>query len=244
MLPSRIHCFTLLLFLLTSPISALNTVYIPADVFSPTDSSYNYTNASCTSLLTHANATSSVNFQNSLIGGFSDSGTSPSEPFLLTVAVNEVVNNATDSTGADTTIWFGMHQDRNLKQDGLDFAGCAIIIDGLPLDSIKRGQTDNGSCEQTFSAKCATALIQRIADISYNLAQYAVPGEDGNRTTGMYQSICDNIASQLSDKNHVPDDCKTFRDEGSETLWFNHETERTFFYSRTFTIPPLSKSQT
>lgn len=231
MLPSSIHSLALLLFFLTSPMSALNTVNIPPNVSLPTDSSYNYTNASCNSLLTHANATASRSFESPLLGGLFHNGPSSSEAFLLTAAVNEVANNATNSTGIDTTIWFGMPPDRNLPQDGLFYGGCAIIIDGLPLDSIKRGQADSGSCEQTFSESCTKALINRIARISTDMAIYAVPGVNGNRTAAMYPQICENTALQLSDKNGVPNECKKFRDEGSEKLWFNYETERTFFSS-------------
>ena len=227
MLPSSIHHLSLLFFL-TSSISALNTVNIPPNVSLPTNSSYNYTNASCNSLLTHANATASRSFRSPLLGGFSGNGSSPSDAFLLTAAVNEVVNNATNSTGIDTTIWFGMPPDRNLPQDGLSYAACAIIIDELPLDSIKRGQADNGSCEQTFSESCNQALINRLAEITIDMANDAVPGQNGNWTTSMYPDICENIASQLSDKDGVPNECKKFRDEGSEKLWFNYETERMF----------------
>ena len=230
MLPSSIHSLALLLFVI-NPISTLNTVNIPPNVSSPTNSSYNYTNASCTSLLTHANATASKSFQSLLLDDISlhNLATIASETLLLTAAVNEVVNNATNATAADTTIWFGVHQDRNLPQDGLPFAGCAIIIDGLPLDSIKRGQADDGSCKQTFSDSCTKALTKRVATISDSLSDYAVGGEYGNRTTEMYPQICDIIATQLSNKENVPNECKKFRDEASEVLWFRYETERTFF---------------
>ncbi|KAL8795418.1 MAG: hypothetical protein Q9195_002159 [Heterodermia aff. obscurata] len=222
MLLSSADCFTLLLFCFTNPISALNTVNIPPNISLPTNSSHDYTNASCTSLLTHANATASRSFQSPLLGGFTELGSSPNETFLLTAAVNEAVNNATNATGIDTTIWFGVHQDRNLPQDGLAFAGCAIIIDALPLDSIKRGQADNGTCAQTFSESCTKALINRTAAISADWAGYGVGLGDQKY---MYLDICSNIALQLSDKDHVPDECKEFRDAGSETLWFNYEVE-------------------
>ena len=222
MLSSSFHYVALLLFFLISPLSALNTVNISPDVSAPTNSSYNYTNASCASLLTHANATASRSFESPhLLGGFDH--TSPSVTFLLTAAVNEVVNNATNSTGVDTTIWFGVQSDNHLRLDNLDFAACAIIIDGLPLDSIKCGQADNGSCEQTFSANCTNALIERVVGISNYTWEYA---NTGNRTSAMYQALCENIAWQLSEKDNVPDECKEFRDEGSEELWFTYETER------------------
>ena len=246
-----------ILFFLISPLSALNTVNIPSDVSEPTNSSYSYTNASCTSLLTHANATSSRSFPSRFLGGFDDNSTFPSKTFLLTAAVNEVVNNATNSTGVDTTIWFGTHPDSDLAQDGLSFAACAIIIDGLPLDGIKRGQADDGFCEQTFSDSCINELVERVTGIAIGLAQYAVPGEDGNRTSAMYPDICENIASQLSDKDNVPPACQEFKDEGSGKLWFNYETERmsscstkfshilspTFSYAMLNHSPSLQRSQ-
>jgi hypothetical protein len=66
----------------------------------------------------------------------------------------------------DTSIWIGQPPSLNLYYGENAFSACAYTFWDLPINTIERGQDDDGSCYQTFSEACVTALTDQVANFA------------------------------------------------------------------------------
>ena len=175
------------------------------------------------STLDNANASGTGTFDASLLAslGKSDNG---NRNLSWAMTVNEGsqtdFNNVSFPT-VDTSIWIGQPPSINLYDGSNAFSACAISFGDLPINTIERGQDDDGSCYQTFSKPCVAALTNQLA----NFAQWQTSGYTGgpysNLTPPILGYVCGNIQAAVgvySDNGPVgnlfPAECQPYFDDG------------------------------
>ena len=86
-----------------------------------------------------------------------------------------------ESFGAVASLWLDPSPsiDLNWVQS---FSACAFVFRYLPENTIRRGQDDDGSCEQTLSRKCVQQLSERAEETAYWLVANPTVGPFSNLT--------------------------------------------------------------
>src|SRR2546423_12177253 len=87
-----------------------------------------------------------------------------------TMTVNEGSQKGYDNVSfltIDTSLWIGQPPSINLYDGSNGFSACAFSFGALPINTIERGQNDDGSCYQTFSQACVTALTDQVANFAH-----------------------------------------------------------------------------
>jgi hypothetical protein len=123
----------------------------------------------------------------------------------------------------ETSIWTGQPPAINLYSGINAFSACAIIFTGLPVNTIRLGQSDNGSCAQTLSTACITKLSAKLALFAgYQVADPLWVGGFNNLTyadgSSVLPQICDNIAQDVgywpvgdtTKFNAIPEECQPY----------------------------------
>jgi hypothetical protein len=104
------------------------------------------------STLDKANASGTGTFDASLLASFgkSDSGnTNLSWAMTVNEGSQTDLNNVSFPT-VNISLWIGQPPSINLYDGSNGFSACAISFGHLPINTIERGQDDDGSCYQTF----------------------------------------------------------------------------------------------
>lgn len=86
-----------------------------------------------------------------------------------------------ESPGAVANLWLDPASNTNLNT-GTEFSACAFVFKYLPENTIRRGQNDDGSCEQTLSKKCVAQLNERAEETAYWLVANPTFGPFSNLT--------------------------------------------------------------
>lgn len=91
----------------------------------------------------------------------------------------------------------------------LGYDVCAIFLwpDNLYDNTILRGQSDNGSCYQTFDDNCANALMNAAQGYA-TWIDHASPLPNSNLTAESLPTVCSDIRDQMAAK--LPDECQAF----------------------------------
>ena len=124
----------------------------------------------------------------------------------------------------ETAIWTGQPPSINLYSGANFFSACAIVFSALPLNTIRLGQSDDGSCAQTLSTACVTKLRAKLALFAqYQVADPLGFGSDNNNLTNadgssVLPQICNNIAADVggwaggdaSASNAIPEECQPY----------------------------------
>jgi hypothetical protein len=97
----------------------------------------------------------------------------------------------------DTSIWIGQPPSINLYDGSNGFSGCAFIFGDLPTNTIERGQDDDGSCYQTFSEACVTALTEKVAIFAEWQTSSYTGGPYSNLTPPVLDYVCGNIKGAI-----------------------------------------------
>ncbi|MCJ1398422.1 hypothetical protein MMC11_001620 [Xylographa trunciseda] len=109
-------------------------------------SSQNSSDISCPNGFRNANATGNASF------AFYDQVDTVDPTFIW---VYSVLGNSSDTALA--SLWLGAPSDINLSSTTNDFNACGIEL-SLFQNTIERGQTDQGMCEQTLDSTCTASL--------------------------------------------------------------------------------------
>lgn len=123
----------------------------------------------------------------------------------------------------ETAIWTGQPPPINLYSGTNSFSACAIVFSGLPVNTIRLGQSDDGSCAQTLSTACMTKLSAKLALFAgYQVADPLWVGGFNNLTyadgSSALPQICDNIAQDVgywavgdtTKFNAIPEECQPY----------------------------------
>ena len=177
------------------------------------------------STLDHANASGSATFEAwQLSPVFEKSGVNTNLSMALTVdeGTQTGYNNVSFST-LDTSLWIGQPPIIDLYDGSNGFSGCAFAFGNLPLNTIERGQDDDGSCHQTFSEACVTALTNQVAEYAQWQVNTATGGPYSNLTPPILGYVCGNIQAAIGEysgngpvQSAFPAECKPYFDNGSE----------------------------
>ena len=84
-----------------------------------------------------------------------------------TVAVSQPYNEGVGFT--NYSLYLGTPSGFDFRPGNLNFSGCAMIFQGLPENLIRRGQEDEGTCQQTFSKECVKAINRQASDTGFYL---------------------------------------------------------------------------
>lgn len=139
----------------------------------------------------------------------------------LTYSINVNQGSGDGDLAYATTLAFGTPPSIDFYTDSNweGLSACALILDQLPLNTLKRGQKDDGSCTQMFLTACVDAYNKKMA-------QYALWSTNNPETTGSDNSVtnltdvsvgevCDKIASDIGTlplpssqgSSLIPDEC-------------------------------------
>lgn len=109
-----------------------------------------------------------------------------------------------DSPGAVANVWLDSYTDIHLDYGGNYYSACAYIFKGLPSNTIRRGQQDDGSCTQTLSKKCVLKLTNLAALNAGWLIGDPGGGPYSNLTPPVLATICDKISNGFGTINQGP----------------------------------------
>jgi hypothetical protein len=123
-------------------------------------SSENHTDAQCAAPFIDANATGTLPINRPDYGLLSNN-------FSWTIAVSQPAGDAVQTT--NMSLYFGTPASQDIRQGNLSYSACAIMFLDLPDNLIRRGQTDEGSCMQTFGEECVKALADQAGTTGFYL---------------------------------------------------------------------------
>lgn len=157
------------------------------------------------------------------------------DPVRWQLAVNSPGNPSEDAAQQndyDATIFLGTPQGVDFYDGSIGFSACAFHL-GIPLNTIKRGQSDNGDCSQTLSLDCANALEARATSIAQSVtATIPIPEQAG--ATSLVDSVCMSIEPSLTLGGWPAECAPYFVDESGNT------TNSTSRYRTPFSPNPRS----
>ncbi|KAL9617187.1 MAG: hypothetical protein Q9160_007992 [Pyrenula sp. 1 TL-2023] len=148
----------------------------------------------------------------------------------LTYSINVNQDPSDGNTTWTTTLAVGtpptidFHTDSNWE--GLSV--CALILDQLPINTLERGQNDDGSCTQMFSPTCVDAYSQKMAQYAlWSTSNPQTTGNDDsvtNLTNTSVEEVCGKIASDVGvlplsssqGASLIPDECVSYFEGGAK----------------------------
>jgi hypothetical protein len=177
------------------------------------------------STLDNANASGAAFIDTSQHWSFESGTANTNLTWAMTVNEGSITGyNNVSFPGFDTSIWIGQPPSINLYDGSNGLNGCAYIFGDLPINTIERGQDDDGSCHQTFSEACVTALTNQVAIALAAQWQTSSPtgGLNSNPTQSVLASVCSDIglamgtyARNVPFPRHFPAECLPYFDTGS-----------------------------
>ena len=123
----------------------------------------------------------------------------------------------------DTSLWIGQPPGIDLYDGANGFSACAFQFGNLPLNTIERGQDDDGSCYQTFSPACVTALTDQVARFAQWQTSSYTGGPYSNLTPPILGYVCGNIQAAIGSysgngpvEHAFPAECQPYFQHGSD----------------------------
>ena len=113
----------------------------------------NYTTEQCSTALSSANATGTY----LVAPEFSQDMQNVSWTLAITQPGDEIGYT-------DMSLYLSTPPGEDFALGDLEFSACAYVFESLPDNLIRRGQSDDGSCDMTFSKECVAALTVQAAN--------------------------------------------------------------------------------
>ena len=187
------------------------------------------------SIFNNANATGTVSLD--LNDYTYDAGDNPNLTFSMTFSTGSGIGDDNISFPiVNTTLWVGQPPGIDLYSGSNGYSACGFVFTNLPVNTIERGQSDDGSCHQTFSPACVETLTQQVADFALYQTSSFTGGPFSNLTPPVLSYVCGNIQSAIGQYtgghwptehqvNYAfPKECQSYLDDGSvgfpETVYF------------------------
>ena len=214
---------------LTSVILALSTFQSVSAQTDTAPSSSAALQANCTSWWENANATGTFGFislyandgsPDDLTTNATHNTSSQNITWSMTVNSPGHPEEAAYYNAYQTDFWLGTPPGVNFDNGSNPYSACAFQFGALPENTLRRGQKDDGSCEQTFSKDCVLALTDKAALIAQYLTSDYTPGPYSNLTPPVLGGICGIIQAGLGQANVAgnafPSACRPYFDDGTD----------------------------
>jgi hypothetical protein len=112
----------------------------------------------------------------------------------------------------DNIVWLGTPPDVNLDDGNNPFSACGMLFTDLPANTRERGQSDDGSCNQTLDPNCISALTSKASAIAMSLTADCTPGANSNCSIA---EVCPTIFTQLGTQAAFVPECVPYFDIGN-----------------------------
>ena len=117
----------------------------------------------------------------------------------------------------------------DFRRGNLDYSGCSLFMGGLSQNLIRRAQSDPGNCTQMLDEACVAALQNQLQSIAFG---YVATWTDNspapsNLSAGSLPRVCDDIRTDITNDNAVPDACAQF--VGPKMTWDDQIDSNVFF---------------
>ncbi|SMQ47055.1 unnamed protein product [Zymoseptoria tritici ST99CH_3D7] len=108
----------------------------------------------------------------------------------------------------DASYWFNPRGADYADNFQLDYDVCASALQTVTDEVRYRGQSENGSCYDTFDEQCIDAIKSAAEQYALSLTQYPTPPPTSNLTWNSIGPVCDKIRDLLQD--NFPQPCAKF----------------------------------
>lgn len=108
----------------------------------------------------------------------------------------------------ELSLWFlpnGANLTNNFK---LGFDMCYFWISDATINTLQRGQSDNGSCSQTLDSACVQDVNNLAQKVAIDLVANPSPGPNSNLTTNSLPTVCSDMAKIMT--QNFPKSCEVF----------------------------------
>jgi hypothetical protein len=150
-----------------------------------------------------------VTLNSNIVQGQQVSGaTALASPLSWALTLLQPSNVPANSTRTEVSLWASTNGANYSNNFDLGYDACYFFAAPLLLNTIYRGQDDDGTCSSTLDSAWIKDLQAAASKYAFQLVGGLTPGTISNLTTGSLPGVCASIAAMVT--KDFPSSCAVF----------------------------------